>query len=463
MKKSIIKKIIIVLFWLTVWQLGALWVGNKIVLAGPIEVIKCFITNLFLPEFYKIALFSLLRIGLGFFTALVAAVLLAFISYRFEIVHEFLLPVINAIKSVPVASFVVLLLLWTGSENLSFFISLLIVFPNIYINSYTGLKNTDPQLLEMADSFNASFFKKLIYIYRDSISPHLLSGIRVSVGMAWKSGVAAEVIGLPVHSLGERIYMSKIYLDTANLFAWTLLVIILCAIFEKVVVFISGKILTAPVTPKRIPQGNGGSANMHISQGNTASDDKHIPHENTSEKSAIHIENLTKQFDEKVLFENINISIEPGSITCLTGASGIGKTTLLKEIMSNTKGHSSFMFQEDRLLENADSFTNISLFAKGFTKEEILEAFNLLLPGEDIHKPVSTFSGGMKRRIALLRTLMCSREILLLDEPFTGLDSESRDMAISVITRYRRNRTLIFITHDTSDAAKLGATLWSPF
>lgn len=120
-----------------------------------------------------------------------------------------------------------------GSENLSVFIAFLVVFPIIYINTIAGFMSTDPKLLEMAWVFRMQGKKKLLYIYRPALLPYLISGCRVALGMGWKSGVAAEVIGVPSNSIGEKLYMAKIYLSTADLFAWTLVIIVISALFEK--------------------------------------------------------------------------------------------------------------------------------------------------------------------------------------------------------------------------------------
>ena len=186
-------------------------------------------------DFLRTIFGSACRIGLGFFAALFCGVLLGTCSYRYGWPEEFFAPVITALKSVPVASFVVLLLIWAGSGSLSFFISFLIVFPNVYVNTIAGLKSADRRLLEMAKVFGVSGFNRVCFLYRPALMPYLRSCVKVSLGMSWKSGVAAEVIGLPADSLGERIYMSKIYLDTAGLFAWTLMVILLSFFFEKAV------------------------------------------------------------------------------------------------------------------------------------------------------------------------------------------------------------------------------------
>ncbi len=206
-KKLFLQKSIIILFWLCVWQIAAVFTHNNILLVGPLQVGRAFLMNIAREDFIRIILYSFGRIGLGFFAAFFCALLLGALSYRYALTEMFLEPLITTLKSIPVASFVVLLLIWFGSSNLSFFISFLIVFPNVYVNTIAGLKSTDRQLLEMAQVFDISGRNLFYYLYRPALMPYLLSCLRISLGMSWKSGVAAEVIGMPSYSLGERLYM----------------------------------------------------------------------------------------------------------------------------------------------------------------------------------------------------------------------------------------------------------------
>ena len=137
-------------------------------------------------------------------------------------------------KSIPVASFVILALIWTGSEKLSVFISFIVVYPMIHVNTLAGLHSTDPKLLEMAKVFQVPIWRQAMSIYRVSLYPYLASAMKTALGMGFKSGIAAEVIGVPEGSIGEGLYLSKIYLSTAELFAWTLVIICVSVLFEHV-------------------------------------------------------------------------------------------------------------------------------------------------------------------------------------------------------------------------------------
>ena len=174
------------------------------------------------------------KISTGFLGAFLAGILTGSAACRFPFLKDLLEPVMVLVKSVPVASFVILALIWIGSRNLSVFIAFLVVFPMIYINTIAGLHSAEPQLLEMARVFHMSGWKKFRYIYWPALLPYLISGANISLGMSFKSGIAAEVIGVPDHSIGEKLYMAKIYLSTADLFAWTLVIIVISGLFEKV-------------------------------------------------------------------------------------------------------------------------------------------------------------------------------------------------------------------------------------
>lgn len=227
------KKIIILLFWIAVWQCFSLFIKNRILLVGPLETLKALWKLAFTLPFWRAIRFSFFKISLGFFLAFFAGLFTGALSHARPLLGEILSPPIRLMKSVPVASFVILALIWTGSGNLSVFISFLVVYPAIHINTCTGLGQTDTALLEMAQVFEVPLHRRILYIYRDALAPYLISACKTSLGMAFKSGIAAEVIGVPTGSIGEGLYQAKIYLSTAELFAWTVTIIFVSAVFEK--------------------------------------------------------------------------------------------------------------------------------------------------------------------------------------------------------------------------------------
>lgn len=227
------KTFMIWLLWAVLWQAAHLAIQNDVIFVGPFDMLRALIQLLPDSSFWQTLLHSFLKISAGFLLAFILGILLGWISYACPLIKEFLEPPMLLIRSVPVASFVILALIWIGSDGLSVFISFLVVIPMIYTGTLTGLENTSAELLEMSHVFSLSFFKRLRCIYIPAVHPYLLSSCRTALGMSWKSGVAAEVIGIPKASIGEQLYYSKLYLDTAGLFAWTFAIIIISAVFER--------------------------------------------------------------------------------------------------------------------------------------------------------------------------------------------------------------------------------------
>ena len=232
------RRLLIVSFWLAVWQLAAMAIDNNIILAGPWDTILALGRLIPTGGFWRSIAVSFAKISFGFGAAFAAGLVVGSFGYCFPLFGELLEPVIALLKSVPVASFVILALIWAGSENLSVLIAFLVVFPMIYVNTLAGLRSTDKKLLEMAKVFSMARWKKFRYIYLPALLPYLKSGCKIALGMSWKSGVAAEVIGVPANSVGERLYMAKIYLNTADLMAWTLVIIVISALFERAVLWL---------------------------------------------------------------------------------------------------------------------------------------------------------------------------------------------------------------------------------
>lgn len=231
-----------ILIWLIIWYLSALLVNKPVFLPGPIDTVRALYMLIRTKEFYQSILFSLLGITKGFFIGLLSGIVLATIASINEFLGVLIDTPVKVIKSVPVASFVVLALLWVNSRALSTLVSAMMVMPVIYTNVKTSITHTDTGKLEMARVFRINLFKKIMYVYLPDVFPSLISASVIASGFAWKSGVAAEIIGLIRNSIGNRIYQSKIYLETAELFAWTITLIVLSILFEKIITLILVKL-----------------------------------------------------------------------------------------------------------------------------------------------------------------------------------------------------------------------------
>ena len=236
-----------ILFWILLWQalsvlFRKVYINGHILLASPIESIIRLAELAVTLSFWRTILFSTVNIFGGFLIGCLLGVILAFLSYKSNFIYELLSPVTAAIKSVPVVSFIILALIWVDGKDLSLLISALIVFPPVYLNTLAGIKATDDKLLEMARIFRMSLWQKMRGILLPQLLPYFASAVSAALGMCWKAGVSAEVIGVSSGTIGERLYTSKVYFETADLFAWSVVIVILSSVIEKTVLFLLGKL-----------------------------------------------------------------------------------------------------------------------------------------------------------------------------------------------------------------------------
>ncbi|MBD5511479.1 MAG: ATP-binding cassette domain-containing protein [Lachnospiraceae bacterium] len=472
--KTGIEKAGVLLFWLCVWQLAALLADNKLLLAGPLDTVRALCREISSPDFFRTVGSSLLRLFAGFFAAFLCGGVLGVLSFRLHFIEALLSPLMHFCKAVPVAAFAVILLIWQGAGRLSASVCFLVVLPIVYVNVLEGLSHTDKQLLEMAHVFRFSRKNIFFYIYRPAMAPFLEGCLKTALGMGLKAGVAAEVIGIPRWSIGGEIYLSKIYLDTAGIFAWTAVILVLSFCLERAVLFLWRRFLLWKPSPAA-------DENMHA--GRTVPSKKH----GRLSGSFLIFQDIDKNYDGHTVLSGINRRLAMTGRYCLMAPSGAGKTTLLhmaaglvrpdagsitvaadtgssKETAEKTAEAGdapifvSMVFQEDRLCEAESAITNVTL-ACGDERKAV-ECLEKLLPKEALQKPVSQLSGGQRRRVCIARALAADSGILLLDEPFTGLDEENRQRAAEVILAYRAGRLLLAATHDEADAGRLLGEIW---
>ena len=421
------------MFWLGVWQILAMGVDNVLLVVTPLQALRALFIQAGQAEFWRSAFGSMWRIALGFLLGAVLALFLAAVSYRYKITEEVLRPFMVFCKAVPVAVFAVLILIWWGSSMLAVAICFLVVFPNIYLNTLEGLKSADRGLLEMAEVFRLPYGTRFFYIYRPALKPFLLSAFQLSLGMCWKSGVAAEVIGTPDHSIGGALYLAKIYLDTADLFAWTVVIVVLSVLFEKIIFYGIEVFFRWEPACKRPPMPQKIAAR---------------------ERRTLCVWNLGKSFHDQWIFRHVDHEFLGGEPYVLDTPSGSGKTTFFRCLCGlerpeegGVSGIDTFsvQFQEDRLCEDYSVVKNLEMvLGDAAQAREILVQ---LLPEEALEQPCRELSGGMKRRVSLVRAMEAGAQCVLLDEPFTGLDEENRKKAEDYIRRKTRGRIVMIATH----------------
>lgn len=218
---------------LTVWQITAILVDTEFLLPSPVAVV-CRLFTLWSEEGFLLAISnSFLKIVFGFLLGLALGLLLALAAARFSVIEDLLWPFMITIKSVPVASFIVIALMWMTSKELSSFISFLMVLPIIYTNILVGIKNANRDMDKIATVFKMPLGRRILYIWIPRIKPFMLSACSVALGLSWKAGVAAELIGIPDNTLGEMLHYAKINFSMPDLLAWTLIIVFISVSFEK--------------------------------------------------------------------------------------------------------------------------------------------------------------------------------------------------------------------------------------
>ena len=254
--KKILKAILIATFWILIWEAASRVVSRNnelllLILPSPVTVFKKWCEIAFTSVFIKAELLTLARIFIGFLCGAVSGFILGILTHVSKILYSLLSPILKIIRAVPVVAIIILMYLFFSSATLPIFIVSLMVLPLVWQTVHDGLENTDKQLLEMAQVFHISNNKVIFNIKLPLIVPSLITACVNALGLAWKSGVAAEVICLPKSSLGTMLWQGKGSVNFDEVYAVTLTVVVLSIIIELLLKFLTNKYLLR----------NGGSKN----------------------------------------------------------------------------------------------------------------------------------------------------------------------------------------------------------
>lgn len=273
------------------------------------------------------------------------------------------------------------------------------------------------------------------------VLPFVLSCSRAVIGMSWKAGVAAELIGMATGTVGERIYQAKLLIETADLLAWTVLVVAASWACERVLVWLlrASGLAAWRVTVRAHGRGSHGRAGGSAGAG-------------TAAELALAVGDRAPWAPA---LDGLVLHVPAGGRTCVMGASGVGKSTLLA-LVAGECAPCSMVFQDVRLVEDASALDNVLVCADARVNASSAAALlRLLVPGIDVHARVAELSGGQRRRVEIARALLCPGDAVILDEPFTGLDTAARDACAEVVLDLLDGRMLLLATHDSADARAL--------
>ena len=230
--KKALRVLLPILFWFGVWEFASWRIGKALLFPPPRAVFRTLWELLKTESFYKITGRSIWNVLSGILSATAIGVVLAIITHRVSLLRDLTLPLMTVIKATPVASFIVLLLIWIGSVKVPSIITFLIVLPVVWTNLDEGLERQDEKLLQVTKIYGFSTIKTLRLLTIPTIKPYFISACRTSLGLAWKAGIAAEIIANPRGTIGTKLGAAKLYLNTEEMFAWTLTVIVLSLLLE---------------------------------------------------------------------------------------------------------------------------------------------------------------------------------------------------------------------------------------
>lgn len=239
--KSLLTGVSAAVFWLAVWQIISMLVAQELLVPAPLAVLNALAGLVRTTGFWQTSCISLIRIVTGFLSGVIFGSLAAVLTTRYVLADTLISPLLRIIRATPVASFIILALVWIKTGWLPAFISFLMVVPVVWSNVENGIREIDIDLLEMAQVFRLGYFKTLVYVRIPSVMPYFIAACTTGMGLAWKSGIAAEVICRPDFSIGKQLQNAKIYLETPYVFAWTITVVMLSILLEKLLVFITNR------------------------------------------------------------------------------------------------------------------------------------------------------------------------------------------------------------------------------
>lgn len=472
MCKLCTERIAAIIVAILLWQLLAMKLDQKLLLATPVDVAKTLGVLVKSQEFYSAIAYSMGRILLGLLIGAAVGTACALLAGRWHFMEVLFWPYFSAMKATPVASVVILCLVWLSGRRLSVFIVFLVVTPVIYTNILAGIKNLDLKMKDMARVFGINGLRRLLYVYLPELKTYIIAAFTLATGMAFKAGIAAEVIGTPGGSVGKMLYNAKVYLETPELFAWTLVIIVLSVVVEQVILGLVKWMFAG--------------LQRHVVGGKICKENSCNGHHNEIKcdgvdaiGAAIDLSNVCFSYNKGVdeeLINDLSLHIPAGDRVCIMAPSGTGKTTLLNLLTGGLKpdgGSISFevdtgdgvnismVFQEDRLCNEYSAAYNIELGLKrGCRKTDLIQShLEQLGMGESIFADVKELSGGMKRRVAIVRAVMSPSRVLILDEPFASLDEELKDRTAEYIMENLNGRTLVVVSHDEKDAERLNARI----
>lgn len=429
--------------WLVAWQAAAWAVDNPILLCGPVDAAASLVSMAAAPPFWQTVAVSLAHIAGGFLAAAVLGTALGALAHRSGALEAVLEPAMLALKAVPVACVVVILLLWVGSAGVATACVAIVVLPPHYFAMLEGLSSEGGSRSGTLRALGVGPVERALAHGWPSVLPFVLAASKTSVAMAWKAGVAAELIAIAGTTLGAEVYQAKLLLETDRLMAWTVAIVCCAYVSERAFLALLGasgrwsaglalvvaagrrrSVAPGPVELDAVAVGRGGRA-------------------------------VVTAFD---------LAVAPGARAAVVGPSGSGKSTLAAVLAGELAVAAGSVScprpvglapQGLDLLDRLTAVDNVALCSgdRGGARDALGE----VLPADALDRPVAELSGGQRRRVAVARALAAPAGAVVLDEPFSGLDDATARTTARFVLARLGGRPLVAFCHGADEASLLEA------
>ena len=429
------------------WQLLSWQMAQPQLIPSFPDLVRALLRLVYTPGFLVSIGTTCLRACVGLLPSLAVASITAFLLNRSEGIRLLFMPWLSLLRSVPVISFILLALIFLNPEMIPLLIAFLTMYPLLTENLLKGLMNRRDSWKMLVRQFHLNAWNCLFQINYPQLKPYLFSGLASAVGFGWRAIIMGEVLSQCVDGIGKRMKEAQVFIDVPELIAWTLVAIVLSWLTDKL-----------------------------ISRLSDWQPSVHYRH------SAVELQAVSLQPNDICLTDvsysygvhHMNIVLKAGKIYALSAPSGQGKTTLLQLLngtlrpisgeISCLPGQTANLFQEPTLLPQLTAKENIMLGGSAYYDRAILEQQSLrLLAAFQLEKQAEMFpaalSYGQQQRVALARALMFPAGLLLLDEPFNGLDVELRQLVARFLVEWQQEKqaTVVFSSHHADEIKAMNA------
>lgn len=445
--KRIVLTCLSILLIPVVWQLLSWQMAQPQLIPSFPDLIRALLRLVYTPGFLVSIGTTCLRACVGLLLSLAAASITAFLLNRSEGIRLLFMPWLSLLRSVPVISFILLALIFLNQEMIPLLIAFLTMYPLLTENLLKGLMNRRDSWKMLARQFHLNAWNRLFQINYPQLKPYLFSGLASAVGFGWRAIIMGEVLSQCVDGIGKRMKEAQVFIDVPELIAWTLVAIVLSWLTDKLI--------------------------SRLSDWQPSVRYRH---------SAVELQAVSLQPNDICLTDvsysygvhHMNIVLKAGKIYALSAPSGQGKTTLLQLLNGTLKptggeiahlpGQTANLFQEPTLLPQLTAKENIMLGGAAYYDRTILEQQSLRLLaafqlGKQAEMYPAALSYGQQQRVALARALMFPAGLLLLDEPFNGLDVELRQLVARFLVAWQQEKqaTVVFSSHHAEEIKAMNA------